>query len=73
MTINEYGNLIFSTGREESPNCGIVGIDHSGNCYEGYDSTMGTETMTPAERRELAIMMIDRWKVFWGLELENCR
>ena len=64
LKVDENGNLIFSSGRFEAPNRGIVGIDPEGNIWHGYDDGLPGIEMTPEERHDLAIEMIIRWLRF---------
>ena len=67
--------LTFASGTKVSVNCGIVGIDHHGQLYEGYDgpiyhypddeySTELSRLSGPEDCIELADYMIERWKKF---------
>lgn len=60
--------LQFSTGRATHPNLGIVGIGPYGDVTEGWDNSFMVPHLTEVERRELAELMIERWKKFGGLE-----
>jgi hypothetical protein len=42
----------------------IVGIDDEGGVYGGYDGHAYIVELTPAERRDLAQYMIERWQAF---------
>lgn len=57
---NEY---VLSTGRRAYAHNGIIGLDHEGGVFEGYDG--GFELydggFTDAERAEIADLMIARW------------
>ncbi len=71
--------ITFSTGRQAYANRGIIGLDMSGEVYEGYDGTFYCflsedeilsldyyDKMQPTaeERKELADFMIARWKAY---------
>jgi hypothetical protein len=70
----------LSTGRELHATGGVVGISLTGrgeeaaSVYDGYDGHLstyseGVESMvslTGAERRELAALMVERWHK-WGM------
>lgn len=63
----------LSSGREIRANLGILGLDglDSDNLYDGYDGMVWQEgsdwedPFTEAERREIAELMVARWKR-WG-------
>ena len=65
-------DVIFSTGKVRYSNNGIIGLSPDGDVTEGYDggfwsrdeSEFRDDTLTPAERVELADYMIERWKTF---------
>jgi hypothetical protein len=56
-------------GRPFYANRGIIGLDPDGNAFGGYDGGFGPDVgeFTADERRELAEMMIARWRKFGGL------
>lgn len=66
--------VLFSTGREKSANCGIIGLAPDGNVTDGYDSEFYSkddaewmdpeDILTAAERVELAEYMIEQWQRF---------
>lgn len=67
--------LTFNSGKTLDICGGIIGIDSSGNVFEGYDGTLyrpdavdsvGNDeaAMSPEERVELAEFMILRWAAF---------
>lgn len=70
MTID--GNIItFSTGKKESVNLGIIGLDPKLNLTEGYDSELWAreydeefEEFTREELVEIADHMLERWQKF---------
>ncbi len=69
MRVDEHGNIIFSSGRYLSPNCGIVGLSHDGMLAGGYDqmeNTTGDEAEDLSDRDlvELSDIMIERWQRF---------
>lgn len=57
----------LSTGRTIYANRGILGLGPDGGLYEGYDGGVDAD-LTPAERREIAEMMIARWHKFGGID-----
>ena len=63
MKVEGY-ELVFSTGRRESANEGIVGIDSEGNISGGYDEGIYEGDFTQEERVELADYMIRLWQEF---------
>lgn len=64
--------ITLSTGTEVDANRGIVGIDAALDTYGGYDERIeyevtepgGRADLTPAERVELADLMIARWQAY---------
>lgn len=68
--------LIFSDAGETYANDGVVGIDGNGVAFEGYDGALylsialdeSLNSFTPAQKRELAEFMIERWKQFGCVE-----
>lgn len=64
----EGRTLVFSTGRRECANNGIVGIGPDcTDLFEGYDGRFADDDENPltrAEEVELADYMIDRWEEF---------
>ena len=61
------------SGRVFDANRGIIGLDEFGNLFEGYDGTLenyeseyaGVDPeFTPAERVEIADMMLARWQAY---------
>lgn len=64
----------LKSGRIIEPNLDIVGISlaaTAGDTYlplavifEGYDQRLYTSDWTAEERRELAVMMIEKWREF---------
>ena len=71
----EGDNVIFSTGKVKSANCGIIGIGHGHSVSEGYDGGFFEpkdegeddeyyEGLTKEEQVELAEYMIKRWEDF---------
>lgn len=63
----------LATGRELYANRGIVGIDAEGNAFEGYDSGLSDAPLTLDERREIAEMMIERWRKYGGIDGQDVR
>ena len=60
-----WDQIKFSTGTVIDANCRIVGIDDELGTFEGCDGPLEClRTLTPAERRELADMMIARWQAY---------
>lgn len=64
--------FVLASGYEFEANGGIIGIDHAGGVFEGYDGRIvegdredpdlpGRRLWTEAERREVAAFMIRRW------------
>lgn len=71
----EGGKVIFSTGRVESANAGIIGINPELDLHQGYDGSFASyaawgpedeeyKPLTKAEREELADYMIGLWTAF---------
>lgn len=63
-TVNDE---IALSSRKFYANQNIVGIDDKGDVFEGYDGGLEYERFTAEERRELAQLMIERWRKFGGL------
>ena len=72
---NETGEIRFSSGHTMTPNCGIIGLSHDLEIFDGYDGSAniwesdqyGAPSVedTPIEDlHELADIMIDRWQRF---------
>lgn len=59
FAFNDHVSL--PSGRKFYANCLIVGIDDEGGVFEGYDGGVSDDKFTPAERIDLADMMIARW------------
>lgn len=72
MKVLDDDKLRFdSTGRVVTANCLIIGIDHRGKVFDGYDGTLEIESsdldsgdLTDSERQELSQYMIIRWQRF---------
>ncbi len=69
---DRFSDDIFAlpSGRTFYANQGIIGIDPGGSISQGYDGGLepsGEGDFTPDERRQLAEMMIERWRKFGGL------
>lgn len=63
----------LSTGKEFFAYGHILGIGPDGEIYTGYDETL-FKNFTPAERAEVAAVMIERWRRWateWATE-EDC-
>ncbi len=62
----------FTSGRKVPFNRGIIGLNPEnlmdGECFEGYDGPIRATTWTKEERRELAELMIDQWKIWGGID-----
>jgi hypothetical protein len=66
-------HITLPSGNHFYANCLIVGIDPEGEIFQGYDGSVSIDTglnreFTPQDRRDLAEMMIERWRKFGGLE-----
>jgi hypothetical protein len=61
IKLGKWGGEFYAHG-------GIIGIDPNGCVFEGYDGSVDTDGMTPKQRRELALYMIDKWKEFGGID-----
>jgi hypothetical protein len=61
-------HITLPGGRKFYANRLIVGIDAEGNTFEGYDGGVSSDEWTEAERRELAELMIERWRKFGALD-----
>ena len=59
----EENKLIFSTGRTEYANSGIVGLGPDLCLSQGYDGDLPWD-LTKEERLELADFMISLWNLF---------
>ena len=57
------GTIQLSSGRVLDPNCGVVGVNHKLEVYEGYDSSW-IRYFTADEKRELADVMLARWQAY---------
>lgn len=57
--------VTLGSGRKFYANNGIIGLDPDGGIYGGYDGGFGDGNFTADEKRELAEMMIMRWRR-WG-------
>ena len=64
---------VLTSGRRVYANNGIIGIDHAGDIWEGYDGELSAGydakactplTFTDAERSEIADAMIARWSAW---------
>jgi hypothetical protein len=59
-------NITLASGNTISANAGIIGIDGAGNLFGGYDSEIflcgGEPSISPADRIQIARMMIRRWE-----------
>lgn len=64
MKIEDERYLVFSTGRRETANLGIVGLGPDLTISEGYDGGFNERDWTPDERRELADYMIAQWTAY---------
>lgn len=73
--IYENGVLRFGSGRVIRANAGVIGIDHTGRAYEGYDSLLDEcyTMLLPEERKELARFMIARWSAFGSILVDERR
>lgn len=70
----EGDDVIFSTGKRMSANCGVIGISPKGGVTEGWDGGFfdpeaaakwdEDPELTPSECVELADYMIERWQEF---------
>lgn len=60
----------LGSGRAFYANRGIIGLDSDGNAFGGYDGGFGPDVgdFTVDERREIAEMMIARWRKFGGID-----
>lgn len=57
------GEYLLSNGERLQANCGILGLSPDLGLYEGYDGVPRYgDPFTAEERREIADMMIARWK-----------
>lgn len=61
----EGDNVIFSSGRRDYANCGIIGLGPDGSISGGYDGGFPSHgrDLTKAEQIELAEYMIQQWKL----------
>lgn len=63
----EKERLLFeSSGRIESPNCGIIGLSHDDGVFGGYDSSIcySGQVLNTKERLEIADYMIAMWTAY---------
>ncbi len=60
-------DLLLSSGLGIYANERIIGINDQGRVSGGYDQGVDTDQMTDADRRELAEIVIARWKKFGGV------
>lgn len=60
-------DVTLSTGRTIYANRGIFGLTPDGELTEGCDGGVDAN-LAPAERREIAEMMIARWRKFGGID-----
>ncbi len=58
----EGDELVFSTGKRVSANCGIIGIDAEGEVFGGFDDGIDTEELTLQEKHELCDYVIAQWQ-----------
>lgn len=68
-----HESVKLKSGRYIRANCGIVGLSPDLTLYDGYDSSIDVtravggrrpRPLTRAEKRELADIMIKRWRAF---------
>jgi hypothetical protein len=67
----DYDSVLLPSGVSLYANGGIVGIDAEGEAFGGYDGHLGQDNGGPlneGQRKELAALMIERWRAFGGLE-----
>lgn len=53
--------LVFPSGAREYAFSNTLGIDEKGRLSYGYDGNFDTYALSPADKVELADMMIQRW------------
>jgi hypothetical protein len=59
--------ITLATGKRLYANLGIVGLSPDGYAYGGYDGDLDDGDLSPEERREIATMMIARWREYGGI------
>ncbi len=71
--VEREDHVTLGTGRRFYANRGIIGLGPDGGVSEGLDGGVDTDKFTPDERRELAEMMIARWRKFGGIDGQAIR
>jgi len=62
----ERDKIVFDDGTEMYANRGIIGIS-PGDTDVSYGYDGGLPELTPSQRRELSVYMIEVWRTFGGL------
>jgi hypothetical protein len=68
----QNGNIVLSSGKVIEASAGVIGLDHKGGVFHGYDGRLvdpdidseDEPLLTTDEKIELAELMIERWTAF---------